>query len=113
MASLLLGYGQKGGIADIEKGKPELVILMGADEVPAANFSRAFKVYIGHHGDKALRRPPGTSGATYAGGTYVSIEGGFSAASGGIPPGERARTGHFRALQMVDRCRSIASTSSQ
>jgi NADH-quinone oxidoreductase subunit G len=39
MAGLLLGYAQKGGIADIEKAKPELVILLGADEVPAANFS--------------------------------------------------------------------------
>ncbi len=78
MASLLLGYGQKNGIADIEKGKPELVILMGADEVPAANFSRAFKVYIGHHGDKgAAQADLVLPGATYAEkhGTYVNIEG--------------------------------------
>ena len=78
MASLLLGYGQKGGIADIEKAKPELVILMGADEVPAANFSRAFKVYIGHHGDKgAAQADLVLPGASYAEkhGTYVNIEG--------------------------------------
>src|SRR5688572_17290814 len=35
MAGLLLGYAQKGGIADIEKAKPELAILLGADEVAA------------------------------------------------------------------------------
>jgi NADH-quinone oxidoreductase subunit G len=78
MAGLLLGYAQKGGIADIEKAKPELVILMGADEVPAANFSRAFKVYIGHHGDKgAAGADLVLPGATYAEkhGTYVNIEG--------------------------------------
>ncbi|HVJ72239.1 MAG TPA: molybdopterin-dependent oxidoreductase, partial [Sphingomicrobium sp.] len=78
MASLLLGYSSKGGITDIEKAKPELVILMGADEVPAANFSRAFKVYIGHHGDKgAAQADLVLPGATYAEkhGTYVNIEG--------------------------------------
>jgi len=78
MAGLLLGYAQKGGIADIEKAKPELVILLGADEVPAANFSKAFKVYVGHHGDKgAAGADLVLPGATYAEkhGTYVNIEG--------------------------------------
>jgi len=78
MAGLLLGYAQKGGIADIEKAKPELVMLLGADEVPAANFSKAFKVYIGHHGDKgAAQADLVLPGAAYAEkhGTYVNIEG--------------------------------------
>jgi NADH-quinone oxidoreductase subunit G len=78
MAGLLLGYSQKGGIADIEKAKPELVILLGADEVPAANFSKAFKVYVGHHGDKgAAQADLVLPGASYAEkhGTYVNIEG--------------------------------------
>jgi len=78
MAGLLLGYAQKGGIADIEKAKPELVILLGADEVPAANFSKAFKVYVGHHGDKgAAQADLVLPGAAYAEkhGTYVNIEG--------------------------------------
>jgi NADH-quinone oxidoreductase subunit G len=78
MAGLLLGYAQKGGIADIEKAKPELVILLGADEVPAANFSRAFKVYVGHHGDNgAAGADLVLPGAAYAEkhGTYVNIEG--------------------------------------
>src|SRR6185312_5384337 len=34
MAGLVLGFAQKGGIADIEKAKPEVIILLGADEVP-------------------------------------------------------------------------------
>jgi NADH-quinone oxidoreductase subunit G len=78
MAGLLLGYARKGGIADIEKAKPELVILLGADEVPAANFSKAFKVYIGHHGDKgAAQADLVLPGAAYAEkhGTFVNIEG--------------------------------------
>ena len=78
IAALLLGYAQKGGIADIEKAKPELAILMGADEVPAANFSKAFKVYIGHHGDKgAAQADLVLPGAAYAEkhGTYVNVEG--------------------------------------
>ena len=51
---------------------------MGADEVPAANFSKAFKVYVGHHGDKgAAQADLVLPGATYAEkhGTYVNIEG--------------------------------------
>ncbi len=78
MAGLLLGYAQKGGISDIEKAAPELVILLGADEVPAANFSRAFKVYIGHHGDRGAQSADLVlPGASYAEkhGTYVNIEG--------------------------------------
>jgi NADH-quinone oxidoreductase subunit G len=78
MAGLMLGYAQKGGIADIEKANPELVILLGADEVPAANFSKAFKVYVGHHGDKgAAQADLVLPGAAYAEkhGAYVNIEG--------------------------------------
>ena len=78
MASLLLGYAQKGGIADIEKAKPELVILLGADEVAADRFKGAFKVYIGHHGDAgAANADLVLPGAAYAEkhGTYVNIEG--------------------------------------
>ena len=78
MAGLMLGYAQKGGITDIEKAAPELVILLGADELPAARFSHAFKVYIGHHGDKgAAQADLVLPGAAYAEkhGTWVNIEG--------------------------------------
>src|SRR6476620_11702542 len=46
MASLVLGYGQPGGIADVEAAKPELALLLGADEVAADRFTGVFKVYI-------------------------------------------------------------------
>ena len=78
MASLILGYAQKGGIADLEATSPELVLLLGADEVPADRFKGAFKVYIGHHGDHGARQADLVlPGAAYAEkhGTYVNTEG--------------------------------------
>ncbi len=78
MAGLLLGYAQKGGIADIAKAKPELVISLGADEVPEDTLMGAFTVYIGHHGDKGARHADLVlPGAAYAEkhGTFVNIEG--------------------------------------
>ena len=108
MAGLLLGYAQKGGIADIEKAKPELVILLGADEVPAANFSKAFKVYVGHHGDKgAAQADLVLPGAAYAEkhGTYVNIEGRVQRSErAAFPPGDaREDWTIFRALSRPDR----------
>jgi NADH-quinone oxidoreductase subunit G len=92
MAGLILGYAQPGGIADIEAASPELVLLLGADEVVADRFKGAFKVYIGHHGDAGARQADLVlPGATYAEkhGTYVNTEGrvqrGEKAA---FPPGE-------------------------
>jgi NADH-quinone oxidoreductase subunit G len=78
MASLVLGYAQPGGIADIESAAPELVLLLGADEVAADRFKGAFKVYIGHHGDAGARMADLVlPGAAYAEkhGTYVNTEG--------------------------------------
>ena len=78
MAGLMLGFAQKGGIADIEKAKPEVVILLGADEVPADRFKDAYKVYIGHHGDAGAKMADLVlPGAAYAEkhGTYVNTEG--------------------------------------
>jgi NADH-quinone oxidoreductase subunit G len=78
MAGLILGYAQKGGIADIEAAAPELVLLLGADEVAADRFRGAFKVYIGHHGDNGARQADLVlPGAAYAEkhGTYVNTEG--------------------------------------
>jgi NADH-quinone oxidoreductase subunit G len=78
MASIVLGYAQPGGLADIEAAKPELVLLLGADEMPADRLGGAFKVYIGHHGDNGARQADLVlPGATYAEkhGTYVNTEG--------------------------------------
>ena len=78
MAGLMLGFAQKGGIADIAKAKPSLVILLGADEVPADTFKGAFTVYIGHHGDKgAASADLVLPAAAYSEkhGIFVNIEG--------------------------------------
>jgi NADH-quinone oxidoreductase subunit G len=92
MASLILGYAQAAGIADIEAASPEVVLLLGADEVAADRFKGAFKIYIGHHGDAGAKQADLVlPGATYAEkhGTYVNTEGrvqrGEKAA---FPPGE-------------------------
>ena len=78
MASLMLGFAQKGGIADLEAASPELVLLLGADEVAPERFAGAFKVYIGHHGDKGARQADLVlPGAAYSEkhGTFVNLEG--------------------------------------
>jgi len=78
MASLILGYAQKDGIAGIEAAKPELVLLLGADEVAADRFKGAYKIYIGHHGDAGAKQADLVlPGAAYAEkhGTYVNTEG--------------------------------------
>jgi NADH-quinone oxidoreductase subunit G len=92
MASLILGYAQPGGLADIEAAKPELMLLLGADEMPADRLEGAYKIYIGHHGDNGARQADLVlPGAAYAEkhGTYVNTEGrvqrGEKAA---FPPGE-------------------------
>ncbi len=92
MAGLILGYAQPGGIADIEAASPELVLLLGADEVAADRFKGAYKVYIGHHGDAGAKQADLVlPGAAYSEkhGTYVNTEGrvqrGEKAA---FPPGE-------------------------
>jgi NADH-quinone oxidoreductase subunit G len=106
MAALILGYGQKGGLADIEAAKPEVVLLLGADEVPADKFKGAFKVYIGHHGDKgAASADLVLPGAAYSEkhGTYVNIEGRVQRGERAtFPPGDaREDWSIFRALSEV------------
>jgi NADH-quinone oxidoreductase subunit G len=78
MAGLMLGYAEHGCLTDIQRAGPELVLLMGADEVSADRFPAAFKVYIGHHGDKgAAGADLILPGAAYSEkpGTFVNIEG--------------------------------------
>ena len=92
MASIILGYAQRHGLGDIEAAKPELALLLGADEMSADRLEGAYKVYIGHHGDNGARQADLVlPGAAYAEkhGTYVNTEGrvqrGEKAA---FPPGE-------------------------
>jgi NADH-quinone oxidoreductase subunit G len=92
MASLILGYAQPGGLADLEAAEPQVVLLLGADEVPADKFKRAFKVFIGHHGDKGARMADLVlPGALYAEkhGTYVNTEGRVQWSERAVfPPGD-------------------------
>ena len=92
MAGLILGYARPGAITDIEAAAPELVLLLGADEVAADRFAGAYKVYIGHHGDAGAKMADLVlPGAAYAEkhGIYVNTEGRVQRSErGAFPPGE-------------------------
>jgi len=92
MASLVLGYAQPGGIADLEAAAPQVVLLLGADEVDPARFAKSFKVYVGHHGDNGARMADLVlPGAAYSEkhGTYVNLEGRVQRSERAVfPPGE-------------------------
>ncbi|MBB4857101.1 NADH-quinone oxidoreductase subunit G [Novosphingobium chloroacetimidivorans] len=78
MGGLMLGFAQKGGIADLVAAKPKVVLSLGADEVDYAKFAGSMIVYIGHHGDKGAHAAdvilPGAA-YTEKAGTYVNTEG--------------------------------------
>ncbi|MFC7536995.1 NADH-quinone oxidoreductase subunit NuoG [Sphingomonas sp. GCM10030256] len=92
MAGLLLGYAQPGGIADIEAARPDVLLLFGADEVAPERFAGAFKVYVGHHGDKGARGadlilPAAAYSEKH--GTYVNLEGRVQRGERAVfPPGD-------------------------
>jgi NADH-quinone oxidoreductase subunit G len=92
MAGLVLGFAQPGGIADIAAAAPQVVLLLGADEVAADRFPDAFKVYIGHHGDSgASVADLVLPGAAYAEkhGTFVNLEGRVQRSEAAVfPPGQ-------------------------
>jgi NADH-quinone oxidoreductase subunit G len=78
MGGLMLGYAQKGGIADLVAAKPKLLLSLGADEVDYAKFADSIVVYIGHHGDKGAHAADVVLPAaayTEKAGTYVNTEG--------------------------------------
>ena len=78
MGGLMLGYAQKGGMAEVAKAEPKVVLALGADEVDWSAFDKSLKVYIGHHGDKGAHAADIIlPGASYAekDGTYVNTEG--------------------------------------
>ncbi|MBS0481096.1 MAG: NADH-quinone oxidoreductase subunit G [Proteobacteria bacterium] len=78
MGGLMLGYAQKGGIADLVAAKPKMLLALGADEVDYTKFAGSMVVYIGHHGDKGAHAAdivlPGAA-FTEKAGTYVNTEG--------------------------------------
>ncbi|GMM94439.1 NADH-quinone oxidoreductase subunit NuoG [Qipengyuania sp. MTN3-11] len=78
MGGLMLGFAQKGGMADIARASPKVLLSLGADEMDYAPFADSLKVYIGHHGDKGAHAADIVlPGASYAekDGTYVNTEG--------------------------------------
>ena len=78
MGGLMLGFAQKGGIADIVKAAPKMVLALGADEVDWSQFDGSLKVYIGHHGDRGAHAADIIlPAAAYSekDGTYVNTEG--------------------------------------
>ncbi len=78
MGGLMLGYAQKGGMADIAKAAPKVLLSLGADEMDFEPFADSLKVYIGHHGDKGAHAADIIlPAASYAekDGTYVNTEG--------------------------------------
>jgi NADH-quinone oxidoreductase subunit G len=106
MAGLILGYAQKGGIANIETAAPGLVLMLGADEVAADRFKGAFKVYVGHHGDAGAKSADLIlPAACYAEkhGTYVNLEGRVQRSERAtFPPGEaREDWAIFRAVSQL------------
>ncbi|PZO87892.1 MAG: NADH-quinone oxidoreductase subunit G [Sphingomonas sanxanigenens] len=106
MGGLMLGYAQKGGMADIVAAAPKLTFFLGADEVDFAKFDKSFKVYVGHHGDKGAHHADVIlPGATYAekSGTWVNTEGRVQIGERAVfPPGDaREDWTIFRALSAV------------
>ncbi|KUO50961.1 MAG: NADH dehydrogenase [Sphingomonadales bacterium BRH_c3] len=78
MGGLMLGFAQKGGMADIARAKPKVLLSLGADEMNFEPFADSLKVYIGHHGDKGAHAADIVlPAASYAekDGTYVNTEG--------------------------------------
>ena len=78
MGGLMLGYAQPGGVADLVKAQPKVLISLGADEVDYTKFANSVIVYIGHHGDKGAHAAdvilPAAAFSEKAG-TYVNTEG--------------------------------------
>ncbi|PKP95639.1 MAG: NADH-quinone oxidoreductase subunit G [Alphaproteobacteria bacterium HGW-Alphaproteobacteria-14] len=78
MASLMLDFTVPGGMGDIVKAAPKVLLSLGADEMDYGAFASSLKVYIGHHGDKGAHHADIIlPGASYAekDGTYVNTEG--------------------------------------
>jgi len=78
MGSLMLDFTVEGGMADIAKAAPKVVLSLGADEMDHEPFADALKVYVGHHGDKGAHAADVIlPAASYAekDGTYVNTEG--------------------------------------
>ena len=78
MGALMLGFAQQGGIAELAKAEPKVLLALGADEVDFTRFANSLKVYVGHHGDKGAHAADvilPASAYTEKPGIYVNTEG--------------------------------------
>ncbi len=78
MGSLMLDFTVPGGMTDIAKAAPKVLLSLSADEMNHEPFADSLKVYIGHHGDKGAHMADVIlPAASYAekDGTYVNTEG--------------------------------------
>jgi NADH-quinone oxidoreductase subunit G len=81
-----------GIIGGLQSGDIEVVYLLGADEIAASHFGKAFVIYQGHHGDAGAHRAdvilPGAA-YTEKDATYVNTEGRVQrTARAAFPPGD-------------------------
>ena len=92
MGGLMLGYARAGGMTSLAQAAPGLIFLLGADEADLEPFAGAFKVYIGHHGDRgAAAADLILPGAAYSEkhGIYVNLEGRVQYSEKAVdPPGD-------------------------
>jgi NADH-quinone oxidoreductase subunit G len=103
---LMLGFAQAGGMTSLAQKAPKLLFLLGADEADLAPFAKAFKVYLGHHGDRgAAAADVILPGAAYSEKhcVHVNLEGRVQYSEKAVdPPGDaRADWSILRALSDV------------
>lgn len=97
------GRDAEGMLKGVENGEIDLVLLLGADEIPMERLGRSHVVYVGSHGDAGAERAdvvlPGAAW-TEQDGLYVNLEGRPQLAVRAVfPPGEaREEWKIFRAL---------------
>ena len=89
VGALDIGFATDGGVAALTAAPPRVVFNLGVDEVEVPG---AFKVYIGHHGDRGARAADvilPAAAYTEKSGTYVSLEGRVQRGQRAtFPPGE-------------------------
>src|SRR3546814_5710005 len=102
------GFATPGGLPAIAAKAASLkaLFVLGADEADLSAFDKTFKVYIGHHGDRAAHHAdvilPGAA-YTEKPGTWVNLEGRVQRSERAVfPPGDaREDWTIFRALSEV------------
>jgi len=103
VGALDIGFVADGGMAAMVASPPKVIFNLGVDEVDVPG---AFRVYIGHHGDRGARSADvilPAAAYTEKSGTFVNLEGRVQrTARATFPPGEaREDWTIFRALSAV------------